>query len=46
VRLHPQLARAVVAACRVRQAQLDEDARWLRGVLLRSLEAAAEATLG
>jgi CRISPR-associated endonuclease Cas1 len=45
VRLHPQLARVVVAACRLPQDQLDEDARWLRGVLLRSLEAAAEATL-
>jgi len=34
-RLHPQLARAVVAACRVPQARLEEQARWLRGVLLQ-----------
>src|SRR5262245_29498597 len=33
-RLHPQLARAVVAACRVEQKQLDEHARWLRDALL------------
>jgi CRISPR-associated protein Cas1 len=33
-RLHPQLARAVVAACRVEQARLDAHARWLRDVLL------------
>jgi hypothetical protein len=33
-RLHPQLARAVVAACRVEQARLDAPARWLRDVLL------------
>jgi CRISP-associated protein Cas1 len=34
VRLHPQLARAVVAACRVPQDRLDEYARWLRSLLL------------
>lgn len=34
VRLHPQLARAVVAACRVSQSRIDEHARWLRGLLL------------
>jgi CRISPR-associated protein Cas1 len=28
--LHPQLARAVVASCRVAQAQMDEHANWLR----------------
>ncbi len=28
-RLHPQLARAIVASCRVPQARLDEHARWL-----------------
>jgi CRISPR-associated endonuclease Cas1 len=33
-RLHPQLARAVVATCRVAQVRLDEHARWLREVLL------------
>jgi CRISP-associated protein Cas1 len=34
VRLHPQLARAVVATCRVPQDQIDEHARWLRSALL------------
>jgi CRISPR-associated endonuclease Cas1 len=33
-RLHPQLARAVVAACRVAQDQVDAHARWLRDTLL------------
>jgi hypothetical protein len=33
-RLHPQLARAVVASCRVPQAQFDQDARWLRSLLV------------
>jgi len=33
-RLHPQLARAVVAACRVPQERLDAHARWLRSLLL------------
>src|SRR5262249_3705957 len=33
-RLHPQLARAAVAACRVEQARLDEHTRWLRDTLL------------
>jgi CRISPR-associated endonuclease Cas1 len=33
-RLHPQLARAVVAACRVPQDRLDEHVRWLRTTLL------------
>lgn len=33
-RLHPQLARAVVAACRIEQARLDEHARWQRDPLL------------
>jgi hypothetical protein len=33
-RLHPQLARAVVAACRVPQGRLDAAARWLRERLL------------
>jgi hypothetical protein len=33
-RLHPQLARAVVATCRVGQAQMDERAKWLRERLL------------
>jgi hypothetical protein len=37
VRLHPQLARAVVAACRVSQDQLDEHARWLRDAILMPL---------
>jgi hypothetical protein len=36
VRLHPQLARAVVAACRLPQVQLDQHARWLRELLLPS----------
>ena len=35
--LHPQLARAVAAACRVEQEQLDDHARWLRDALLASL---------
>src|SRR5215831_9811736 len=33
-RLHPQLARAVVASCRVAQDGLDLHARWLRDALL------------
>jgi hypothetical protein len=33
-RLHPQLARAVVAVCRVAQAQVADGARWLATVLL------------
>jgi CRISPR-associated endonuclease Cas1 len=33
-RLHPQLARAVVAGCRVAQGRLEEHARWLRSVVL------------
>jgi CRISPR-associated endonuclease Cas1 len=33
-RLHPQLARAVVAGCRVAQDRLDEHARWLRSAVL------------
>jgi hypothetical protein len=33
-RLHPQLARAVVATCRVGQGQMDEHAKWLRERLL------------
>jgi hypothetical protein len=33
-RLHPQLARGVVAACRVPQGRIDEQAKWLREVLL------------
>jgi CRISP-associated protein Cas1 len=41
--LHPQLARAVVAACRVSQDQLDEHARWLRGLLLRPLDVPDDA---
>jgi hypothetical protein len=34
VRLHSQLTRAVVASCRVPQDRVDEDARWLRSLLL------------
>jgi CRISPR-associated protein Cas1 len=33
-RLHPQLARAVVAGCRVTQDSLVEHARWLRSAVL------------
>jgi CRISPR/Cas system-associated endonuclease Cas1 len=33
-RLHPQLARAVVAACSVPQQRLTEHAAWLRTLLL------------
>ncbi len=33
-RLHPQLARAVVASCRVPQARIDDHADWLKKVLL------------
>jgi CRISPR-associated endonuclease Cas1 len=36
-RLHPQLARAVVAGCRVAQDRLDEHARWLRSAVLADL---------
>jgi CRISPR-associated protein Cas1 len=35
-RLHPQLARAVVASCRVPQARIDEHANWLASMLLSS----------
>jgi CRISPR-associated endonuclease Cas1 len=35
-RLHPQLARVVVAACRVPQSRIDEYARWLRDLLLHA----------
>ncbi len=35
-RLHPQLARAVVGACRLPQAQLETHAQWLRTTLLAS----------
>jgi CRISPR/Cas system-associated endonuclease Cas1 len=41
VRLHPQLARAVVAACRVSQDQLDDHARWLRSALLKDVTEAS-----
>jgi CRISPR-associated endonuclease Cas1 len=34
-RLHPQLARAVVAACGVPQRRLEEQAAWLRAHLLQ-----------
>jgi len=34
VRLHPELARLVVASCRVPQDHLDAHARWLRSALL------------
>jgi hypothetical protein len=34
VRLHPHLARAVVASCRLPQDRIDEHARWLRSLLL------------
>jgi hypothetical protein len=33
-RLHPQLARAVVAVCRVPQSRVDGHAAWLRASLL------------
>jgi CRISPR/Cas system-associated endonuclease Cas1 len=36
VRLHPQLARVVVAACRLPQDRIDEHARWLRSSLLNA----------
>ena len=32
-RLHPQLARAVVASCRVPQERIEEHAQWLRTAL-------------
>jgi CRISPR-associated endonuclease Cas1 len=44
-RLHPQLARAVVAGCRVPQDRLDEHARWLRSVLLTRTAPAATRDL-
>ncbi len=34
VRLHPELARLVVASCRVQQDRIDAHARWLRAALL------------
>jgi CRISPR-associated endonuclease Cas1 len=34
-RLHPQLARAAVAGCRVPQDRVDEHARWLRDAVLK-----------
>jgi CRISPR-associated protein Cas1 len=37
LRLHPQLARAVVASCRPPQDRVDADARWLRSLLLSSI---------
>jgi CRISPR-associated endonuclease Cas1 len=40
-RLHPQLARAVVAACRVAQQRVDEHATWLHGALLSMPSGAA-----
>jgi CRISPR/Cas system-associated endonuclease Cas1 len=33
-RLHPQLARAVFAACRVVQAQISEGAKWLAALVV------------
>jgi len=36
-RLHPQLARAVVASCRLPQQRIDEGARTLRALLLDGL---------
>jgi hypothetical protein len=33
-RLHPQLARAVVAACKVPQETIDQQALWLRDMVL------------
>jgi CRISPR-associated protein Cas1 len=41
-RLHPQLARAVVAACRVPQGRLDAHARWLAMSLLSEDPATTE----
>ncbi len=41
-RLHPQLARAVVAACRVPHERLDAHARWLRDALLMPNDVARE----
>jgi hypothetical protein len=40
-RLHPQLARAVVAACRVPQARLETHVTWLRASLSVSVLRAA-----
>jgi CRISPR-associated protein Cas1 len=34
-RLHPQLARVIVAACRVQQERTDEHAKWLASTLVR-----------
>jgi hypothetical protein len=44
VRLHPQLARAVVAVRRVSQDRVDEHAQWLRDVVLSAPDA-ADATV-
>jgi hypothetical protein len=33
-RLHPQLARAVVAACKLPQETIDQQATWLRETLI------------
>ena len=43
-RLHPQLARAVVAACRVEQRRIDEHAKWLREALLAPRDEQAPAS--
>jgi CRISP-associated protein Cas1 len=35
-KLHPQLARAIVAACKLPQETLDQHAKWLRELLVTS----------
>jgi hypothetical protein len=42
-RLHPQLARAVVAGCRLPQQQIDEEARWLASMLSAERKAKLES---
>jgi CRISP-associated protein Cas1 len=41
-RLHPQLARTIVASCRVGQSRIDEDVRWLAKMLLEEREQPAK----
>ena len=44
-RLHPLLARAMVAACRIHQGKLDTHARWLKDTFLCTDNSNAQALL-
>ena len=37
-RLHPEMARAVVAACRVAQEMIDADVTWLKAMVMDTRE--------